>query len=452
MNRQPVLTLALVAILALTVPAAHADNPKGPFERIVDTDFYENSNPLRAKVDLGRTLFFDKIISGNMNISCATCHHSLLDTGDGLSLPVGEGGVGLGMTRSMGQGPGKAVVRVPRNAPALFNLGAREFDELFHDGRAELDPADPSQFLTPAGDDLPDGLDNLLAAQMMLPVTSPEEMAGQDGENPVGTAAEAGDLLTVWELLAQRLRDIPAYVDMFIEAFPGEVNVAADIQFTHAANAMAAFVAKDWRFTDTAFDRFVRGQQDLISDKEFRGGVLFFGRARCVTCHNGPYQTDHEFHAIAMPQVGPGKGDGIDGHDDFGRERVTGDPADRFTFRTPSLRQVALTGPWGHDGAYNSLIEVVRHHLDPVNSLNNWRPENLVAPPDAAADALDLIVMSDPARRQAIADANELAPVNLTAAELEDLLAFLHALTDPASHDLRRDVPFEVPSGLPVFD
>ena len=71
-----------------------------------------------------------------------------------------------------------------------------------------------------------------------------------------------------------------------------------------------------------------------------RGMELFYGKAKCATCHSGVLQTDQEFHAIAMPQVGPGKGHGDSGHEDFGRGAVTGDVADRYRFRTPSLRNV----------------------------------------------------------------------------------------------------------------
>ena len=82
-----------------------------------DADFVDDGTPDPAKFLLGQMLFFDKIISGNRNISCATCHHAMADTGDGLSLPVGEGGLGLGVTRDTGSGPDAIHERVPRNAP-----------------------------------------------------------------------------------------------------------------------------------------------------------------------------------------------------------------------------------------------------------------------------------------------------------------------------------------------
>jgi cytochrome c peroxidase len=148
---------------------------------------------------------------------------------------------------------------------------------------------------------------------------------------------------------------------------------------------------------------------------------LFYGRAGCSSCHSGVFQTDHGFHAIGMPQVGPGFGHGFEGREDFGREEATGDPADRYRFRTPSLRNVVLTGPWGHDGFFNSLEAVVRHHLDPLDPLLNADPSQVVLPPREDLDALDL-------------------------------LEFLQALTDPAAQDLRKSVPTRVPSGLPLAE
>jgi cytochrome c peroxidase len=93
---------------------------------------------------------FDKILSGNKNISCATCHHPFAATSDGLSLPVGEGGRGLSTARDLGVFSTPAFERVPRNSPALFNLGAHEFSIMFHDGRVEVDPNQPSGFISPA--------------------------------------------------------------------------------------------------------------------------------------------------------------------------------------------------------------------------------------------------------------------------------------------------------------
>ncbi len=95
------------------------------------------------------------------------------------------------------------------------------------------------------------------------------------------------------------------------------------------------------------------------------------GGADCSSCHQGDFFTDEDFHNLAMPQIGPGKGDG-DGSKDFGRKRETGKMADKFAFRTPSLINVEVTGPWSHAGAYTSLESVIKHHLDPASAIANY--------------------------------------------------------------------------------
>jgi cytochrome c peroxidase len=210
-----------------------AGNPTR-LDPLTDSDFYDDGMPDAARVELGRNLFFDKILSGNLNTSCATCHHALTATGDGLSLPVGEGGRGLGVTRDTGSGDAAIHERVPRNAPAVFNLGAKQFTRMFHDGRVKLNPLAPSGFDSPAGDDLPAGLDNVLAVQAMFPVTSATEMAGQAGENEQADAAAINNLAGpggVWELLAEKLQVIDDYVDLFKAAYPDQIKDASDITY-----------------------------------------------------------------------------------------------------------------------------------------------------------------------------------------------------------------------------
>jgi cytochrome c peroxidase len=429
-------------------------------------EFVDGGLPDPAKVELGRALFFDKVLSGNRNISCATCHHPLTDTGDGLALPVGEGARGLGVTRDTGSGLAAVQERVPRNAPALFALGSIDTTRMFHDGRIEIDGRYPSGFKSPAGLQLPATLENILAAQALFPVTSAAEMAGQAGENPIADQAALGRLAEpggVWDLLAQRLRNLPGYVDLFARAFGV---TASEITFAHAANAIAAFEVDTWRADNSPWDRS-RGffsssgkhsgkplrPLEHLTLGQMRGQHLFFGKAGCSGCHSGELLSDMQFHAIAMPQIGPGKGNGVSGREDWGRYLVTGRNADRFKFRTPPLRNVALTAPYGHAGAYDSLAAVIRHHLDPVASLHAFDCDTVTAMPSRAdLDALDCLVMHDGAAVAAIAAANELPPNPLSDREIEDLVAFLHSLTDAASIDLRGDVPAQVPSGLPLAE
>ncbi|WP_299395985.1 cytochrome-c peroxidase [Pelagibius sp.] len=494
MKTRKLLTLSAAALLAaapLTVLATAAEaDPVAGLAPVADSDFHDDGRPDQAKVRLGRFLFFDKVLSGNRNIACATCHHPTLAAADGVSLSLGEGARGLGTERR--EDPGTPLLgRVPRNAPALHFLGAREFIALTHDGRVEVDPARtwPSGFWTPAREQLPEGLDNALAAQALFPVLSNIEMAGHKGENAVADAValnRLGGQDGAWAILARRLQKIPEYVDLFVEAFP-EVDQSEDITIVQAANAIAAFQTTAFRPDDSPFDRYLRSRDPaVLSPAARRGMALFYGDAGCAACHSGKFQTDHRFHAIAMPQIGPGKSDGWDrsywratGYaarvEDFGRYRVTFRPEDRYRFRTPSLRNVELTGPWGHAGSYASLEAVVRHHLDPVAALERYdaregalpRLQRVIEPratgsrlsheavnPARLADYLrrDTWAQETGALRRELAEANELPPRSLSDAQVEDLLAFLRALTDPRSRDLSALVPRRVPSGLPVAD
>ena len=443
-----------LVVCSLTA-VVHAQSTR-PFP-ISDNDFY--STPSGAEVALGRALFFDKIISGNGNISCATCHHPLAGTGDGLSLSIGEGGKGLGLARDTGSGVDAVQGRIPRHTPHVFNLAAKEFSVMFHDGRLSVDDLEASGFNSPAGDQLPLGLDSVLAAQAMFPVTSSLEMAGQAGENPVANAAFEGRLAGengVWDLLAQRLRAIPEYVVMFRDAYPEQISTADDIQFKDAANAIASFEGAAGRADNSRFDQFLRGDSQALSGSEMKGMKLFYDKANCSSCHSGKFQTDHGFHAIAMPQIGPGTGHNSegydDGRDDFGREAVTGDADDRFRFLTPSLRNVALTAPYGHAGAFDTLEAVVRHHLNPEESLLGYDGSQVRLPSRADLDGQDFVVMNDYWRVSQIGHRNELAPVFINEKDFGHLMSFLHALTDNGFLDDRRNMPSSVPSGLTMAD
>ncbi len=402
----------------------------------------EFSEPGFASVELGRLLFYDPILSGNRNISCATCHHPRFGTSDGLSLGIGEGGIGVGPARRLDP-QNMPEQRIPRNSPGLWNLGATEFETFFHDGRLEADPTRPDGFRTPLGTHMRSGFGSALAAQAMFPVLSPDEMAGHYSENEVSKAVRLGFLAQqggAWDLIAARVAAIPEYRHRFEGISPGE-----EVTFAAIANAIADFVAFEWRADNSPFDRAMQGEGELPEDAEF-GMRLFYGKAGCGNCHAGWFQTDHKFHSIAMPQIGPGKAARFETHvRDDGRLRVTGNPEDAFAFRTPSLRNVTLTAPYGHDGAYARLEDMVRHHLDPVASLRNYTIKLAPLPAFPGSDNQRPIL--DRHLVDAIAQSNSLARVALTDQEIDALLSFLESLEDPAE---RLGIPDRVPSGLPV--
>lgn len=393
-------------------------------------------------VKLGQLLFYDPILSGNMNISCATCHHPNFGTSDGLSLGIGEGGIGLGPQRVLDQN-NLPEQRIPRNSPGLWNLGATEFKTFFHDGRLEVDQTQLNGIRTPLGMHMRPGFKSALAAQTMFPVLSADEMAGHYSENEISKAVRLG-LLTqpggAWDLIAARVAAIPEYQERFQEIAPNQ-----DITFTSIANVIADFIAFEFRADNSLFDRTMHGESKM-TEAALKGMELFYGPAGCGVCHSGWFQTDHQFHAIAMPQIGPGKSARFEDHfRDDGRMRVTGNIDDEFKFKTPSLRNVTLTAPYGHSGAYSELEDVIRHHLDPVSAIHNYSIELSTLPNFPNVDDQKLLL--DQNYINLLADKNEIEPSKLTNSEISHLIRFLESLEDNAK---RLGVPERVPSGLPV--
>lgn len=407
-----------------------------------DARFAEHS---LEEITLGRLLYYDPILSGSKSVSCASCHHPKFATGDGVSLGLGDGGVGLGPDRHIDP-DNPPEQRIPRNAPALFNLGAEEFTRFFHDGRLEADQTRASGLRTPLGADMERGFASALAAQAMFPVLSGDEMAGHYSENDVAQAVRQG-LLTgesgAWSILSGRVETIPEYRAQF-DAVIGDRPIA----FADIANVIAAFIAFEWRADNSPFDAYLR-DGTLLPEEAARGMDLFYGTAGCSACHAGQFQTDHDFHAIAMPQIGPGKAARFERHNrDVGRMRVTGNAGDAYRFRTPSLRNVTHTAPYGHAGAYGTLDAVLRHHMDPVASLRSYDATQAELPPPAFDT--DLAVLADPDEIARIAEANELQPRAISDADIADLLAFLETLADTQSLNGRLGIPDSVPSGLPI--
>lgn len=424
------------AVAAIAQPLPHP---------VDDTDYRDIT---AREAQLGQLLFYDAILSGNQNVSCATCHHPAFGTADGVALSFGDGGIGLGPDR-VADPDNMPEDRIPRHSPALFNLGAHEFNVLFHDGRLEADPTRQSGIRTPMGEDMMVGFTSVLSAQTMFPVLSRDEMAGSYGENEIGRLVRQGIITGqggAWDVLARRVGDIPEYANAFVAAYP-HIDGADDIAFTDISNAIAAFVAFEWRSDTAPFDDFLRAQGDLDAQAQI-GVDLFYGSGGCAACHAGPFQTDHDFHVMAAPQIGPGKSATFEDHNrDDGRFRVTGRAADRYAFRTPSLRNVALTPPYGHAGAHADLAGFIADHGDPARNLARYDRSQVVLP-DFEGD--DFAVIDDPAQRQAIADAVTARPVTLSPNDIAAIVAFLNTLTDPISITGRLGIPDSVPSGLPV--
>ncbi|QQS48397.1 MAG: right-handed parallel beta-helix repeat-containing protein [Acidobacteriota bacterium] len=320
------------------------------------------SNPVTSeKVALGRLLFFDPIISGDNTQSCATCHHPDLGFTDGRNISMGIGGKGVGPART----GGKDLVR---NAPSVWN--AAWFHRLFWDGRAK---------------DLED--------QARNPITSADEM----NQNP--------------DQLVLELRAIPEYVEMFAKAF-GETGDRA-VTFDNVTNAIAAF-ERTIVSNNSPFDRYAAGETTALTPEQRRGLTLFRSlKTRCFECHGFPTFANPDFKVIGVPPM-PGQ------TPDPGRSEIEGGEPYKFAFKVPTLRNVALTPPYMHNGRFQTLEEVVDFYS--VGGGQGF--------------GLDLPNLDDKIRR-----------FSITQEEKRDLVAFLHALTDESK---KPEIPEKAPSGLPV--
>ena len=404
------------------------------------------NSPNPALVSLGQSLFFDKLLSGNRDVSCATCHEPTAGLGDGLALSVGTGGTGVGAARALGAGR----QFVPRNAPSLLNQGLGFF-YMFWDGSVNEEGFAGGRFRTPAGGALPAGLTNLLAAQAMMPVTNRVEMRGNPGDvdrlgnaNELAQIADA-DFAEIWRSTMKRLLAVQEYVAKFTAAYPG--TPATALGFQHAANALAAFQMHAFTKTNSPFDQYLARNDAALTEDQKRGAILFFGRARCSSCHGGPLLGGQSFANAGVPQLGPGVGSATPL--DRGRgEQHANIEFYQFAFRPPPLRNVELTAPYMHNGAYRTLEQVVRHYTNVDSALTAFDPSEL----DPALRGMHHGDAATLAQIRRTLDPRLRERIPLTDAEQRQIVAFLKSLTDPAARDLSGVVPERVPSGLPVRD
>ena len=402
-----------------------------------------------VKAQLGKKLFFTKGLGGNDDSACVTCHHPVLGGGDDLSLSIG---VNAETPDLLGPGRFHDAVKaaadnnseydggptVPRNAPTTFNLALWD-QVLFHDGRVEslgktpgANGDDGMGIRTPDsafGVADPDSGDTLAAAQSRFPVTSPEEMRGFT--NLPGTNDDVRTALEV------KMTGFGGWDTEFTAAY-GDVAIT----YERIAESIGEY-ERSQLFIDSPWKAYVEGDKSAISESAKRGAVMFFssiedGGANCASCHAGDFFSDEDFHVLATPQIGRGKGDdnGTLTNDDFGRERESGDVADRYKFRTPSLLNVEVTGPWGHAGGYTTLEGMVRHMLDPEAAIANYDYSQL-NPTIQASDRLTntQFALHQLASNRSNGVTNVHQKVTFTDDDVTDLVEFLKALTDPCVKD-----------------
>ena len=394
------------------------------------------------RAELGRLLFFDPVLSLTEDNSCAGCHGPNVAFNDSKSIAIGVGNNGV-------VGPGRRGPHNLRRAPTIIN--AAFYPRLMWDARFfanSVDPFDNSfgfTFPDPEGQTL-SYMEHLLGAQAFTPVANRIEMAGPDF---------VGDNDAMRSFLASRVDAIPEYRMLFERSFP-DVEAGGPLEYAHIAAALAEFGFTLVR-ADAPVDRYARGDTRALSIDEKKGGVIFFrGRGSCFECHAtlgyaNEMFSDFESHNIAVPQVVPietnADFDGPARNEDFGLERVTGNPDDRYRFRTTPLRNVAFQPTFMHNGAFVCLEDAIRHHQRMYQSLDEYDTSRLDASLQAPLGPTSPVVeRAHDFSRQ---------PIEMSDDELRQVAEFVgRGLSDPdASPDaLRSLVPDAVPSGLPVHD
>ena len=413
--------MAFVLLLLFLLPVSYAQNDVQILNNFVRQFRVKPLSTLARRpilAELGAKLFIDQRLSGKGNISCHSCHSLVGFTGDMLPLGVGEGATGLAYYRQQGQG-----VVLARNTPPLFNLGYNEITHLFWDGRVMrhpqggwLTPEPGINGMNPQFRELAVTLDTLLAVQALFPIANPAEMLGKESTLSPKEA---------WDKATDRIFNGPMgglYTQLFRSAYPG----VTKFNIGHIANALAEFQRQKFLANNTPWDNFLRGNSSSLTPRMVKGANLFFGKASCINCHIGDHFTRFSnFLNIGVPQLGPG----VSGGDDKGRFEVTKNGKDIYRFRVPPLRNVALTGPYMHSGAFKTLWEVIDHYNDSSRTFDAFSWEPRLQPYN------DLLVLdTNPANqhnrvRSLSGGINR--SMGLTTEEKKDLFCFLTgALTD----------------------
>lgn len=292
-------------------------------------------------IDLGRHLFFDPRLVLNGEQSCASCHNPRMGFSDGLARDLSGH---------------KEWARAKRNSPGLYNLA---WAPVVHwDGRT------------------PDG-------QCFTPEDTKEEVCLGPLESQAYKSMRSRK---IYEGFMPKVKVEPAYQKMFKAAFPPD----GKITHVNMARAIGAF-ERSLVSADSPYDRYLAGDKAALTIEEKRGLDLFEGKANCLRCHNGENFTDWLFHNIGVKGDDPGRGDLM--KTDEEKKEFQG------AFKTPGLRNVALNGPYMHDGSFGSLEEVIAFYNRGGDDNRNLSPL--------------------------------MEPLGLTDREQWDLVAFLHALTSP---------------------
>tara|TARA_B110000008_G_C16970700_1_gene563797 strand:+ start:2802 stop:4028 length:1227 start_codon:yes stop_codon:yes gene_type:complete len=358
------------------------------------------------EVKLGKLLFESTALSGNDEIACINCHLEEFTITDGLPLAIGVNGMGEGMER-MSHGMGAIV---PRNAISLIGVGHKSFERFFWDGKVEQ--GTDGNIYSQLGTDLSNKFDNALAVAAVMPLLERDELIGTSGRGNEISKAVDEKLYTdkfnaVSEAIVQRFMS-----NSFDTA---EINQIAtnlginQIDLLVIGNHLGAFIANEFQCSQSKFDSFLDGSEDL-TESEKRGAITFYGEGRCASCHSGDFFSNNSFHSIGVYQ---GKFGPHSRHRDLGRGGVTFRMEDLYKFRTPTLTNIKNTAPYGHNGIFETLEDVVIHHFNPVYIFNEEELNDKFLDAGATLGSRDPILSAIRIDRESV---------------LEDLISFLETL------------------------
>ncbi|WP_413664560.1 cytochrome c peroxidase [Microbulbifer sp. CNSA002] len=396
-----------------------------------------------AKVELGMRLFHNKSLSANQDASCSSCHHPAIGCGgDDLSMPVGVNAVDTALL-----GPGRSdgtneVPLVPRNSQAICNASLWSRG-LFWDNRVSLSPngvlrTDSRDVTDNTNDAVGSGSLALLMAQAHFPVTAPPEM-GDIADFGYDDSVDENFTAYREDILAANL-DVEAWAPLFTSAF-GD----SEINFSRIAEAIAAYEAVQI-FIDNPFFDYVGGNLEALDVEEKRGAITFMSKdAGCTFCHKGAFFTSEALMAANYPQIGIGTDESGSG-EDLGGEGSLGFGA----FRAPTLLNVAITGPWGHNGQFGTLKRNVEHYSDHGASISRYFENSEMCDLAQFKDLENCASKLAPnglAHSQAILDGNEGGGINrLSEEEMDLIVVFLGTLTDPkAANTNSNEIQFLIP-------
>jgi len=434
---------------------------------------------------LGKHLFFSKALSANYDTACVTCHHPFFGGGDNLAIPVGVDAVDADLF-----GPGRLRANkgatqlpafgigdppMPRNSPTVFGLA-------FWDKSITWD----GTVFSESGTALTSGINSRIVAPLDTPpmigmLTHPSiPMANAipyEQKFAAGMSISAGHGLfpaavrpamrgngfptltndqAVRERIAARIGgydagagDLPVnnWVPLFRTAFNDNTSPPEKLVSANNVSIAIAAYERTMTFTDNPWKRYVKGDDSAIGEAAKRGALLFYrpvadGGANCASCHAGDFFTDEKNWVLAVPQIGRGKGDrnsSTDTNDDWGRGHVVSDEAEKWAYRTPTLLNVEVTGPFGHTGVFPTLEGIVRHHLNAEQSINGFSyatvstaagPLNTTNAPAHTALALQRLREQRTANKPGV-----LRDVSLTNEQVSELIEFMKTLTDPCTKD-----------------